>query len=163
MPDYSKGERILQALLEALRDGVAGGPTPPVELTWHRNRLRPFTEDQLPTGVLYMSEPLGEIPTETTEPHETGIDGTEMHTLLVTVELRVEAVGDTPPETEVDPYLRYVVQTIHAASTLSGLLWSLPQRRSRRHGASESASGTFAGCGIDYEVKYMTSRGDPDN
>lgn len=149
MPDLSKGERILQALVALWDD-----PGKPAGLTVHRNPARPIPSDELSALAV------GRQPDATTETvqritHSPGVE----RALQVLAEIRT---GDADVESliaQTDEIYVWVISQVALDRSLDGLCENIVETGSSFE--AHEADLTYHAQGVLFTVYYTTSEDDP--
>lgn len=145
-------EQIVAAVAALV--AASGGPT---DLTVHRQRSRPLTEDTLPATVVY--------PQRRTRADETH-DGHVMWLLELRLEHRTVVPSDqpwedaTPPDQALDELLTWATTQLRGDPTLGGLAEDL--REVSVQWAAAEHDQVYAAAAQDVEIDYWTREDDPE-
>lgn len=139
-------------LLAASGDGL----TPPSDLTVHRERTRPITQDTLPAILVYFED---EEPTPLAK-QRFQAPIVERHMNLV-LELRATPIAGQAPDEAVDPLYMWAVQQIMSNEKFSGLAMGVTEGPMKW--TATEADKVFAGAALHLVIHYRTSRLDPSS
>ena len=151
----SRRDVILDAMVAALGASTAGSHTKPTGLTIHRHRTVPLAQDQLPAQVVYA------VSEEVTTGPARGLDNKRLtrRKLLVCVETRVDATGNTPDQA-LDPYLTWVAQALCRVQSLTNGMHDITEHSTVWD--ADEQNFVYAAARTLFLVDYVSAADDPN-
>lgn len=146
-------DRIVDDIYHALS---ADDVSRPANLSTTRHRTKPISRDRLPEQCVYIiSEDVSTGPG-----FASGPDAMTKRTMVVRIESRVDAGGDTTPDEALDPLLTWAVKQITADPSRGGL--AMYTREISGQWTADEKDTVYAANATDFEVQYLTLASNPD-
>lgn len=149
-------EQIVEAIVAALE--APGGPP---NLTVHRFRARPLTQDMLPAQVVYVVEERSVVAGNVSFTTPTALSGaftgdlTE-HQLMVRVETRV--AGD-PPDVALEPFVVWATQQVLKDPSFGALAINTTEYDTKW--TAEEANQVYGAAMQEFVIQYFSLAADP--
>jgi hypothetical protein len=147
-------EQLAAQVVAALSAEPAGDVEQPANLTVHRERTRPITQDNLPAILAYFED---EEPTPLAK-QRFQAPIVERHLNLV-LELRVTPTADQSPDEAVDPLYLWAMQQVMVDEKFGGLAMGVTEGPMKWMATESDA--IIAGAALHLIIHYRTSRLDP--
>jgi hypothetical protein len=147
-------KQLAAAVVTVLEADPAGEVAQPGNLTVHRERTRPITQDKLPAILAYFED---EEPTPLAK-QKFQAPIVERHLNLV-LELRTTPIVDQSPDEAVDPLYLWVMQQVMADERFGGLAMGVTEGPMKWMAVESDV--VVAGAALHLIIHYRTSRLDP--
>jgi hypothetical protein len=150
MPDRSKREQILRALVELWDEG-----SKPDGLTVHRSPARPIQSDELPALAVSMDPGSDAAERVVRLDHSPGVE----RIMRVRAEIRTAGADVDSLYDETDEIYVWVIEQVALDRTLDGLCEDIVEVEIGF--AAGEADMTYHAQGVGFDVTYFTSEDDP--
>ena len=151
MPDRSKREQILRALVDLWNEGSR-----PDGLTVHRSPARPIQSDELPALAVSMDPGSDDAAERVVRlDHSPGVE----RIMRVRAEIRTAGADVDSLHDETDEIYVWVIEQVALDRTLDGLCEDIVEVEGDF--AAAEADMTYQAQGVGFDVTYFTSEDDP--